>query len=263
MTRPVTLSFVLKDRDDLTDRLAIFRLAPADPEGTIPAFEAGQHVAVVVPSEQGKTARRPLSIASPPEERRWLEFLVSRSGKGADLFVERLWSLAKGNGLRLGSEGSGRLGADRTTADDPARWYVLVASGTGIAPFASMVRSWTHRGCADRLSRTVVLHGVARPRDLAYRDVFREHVGPTHYLPSLSRPSTADSWNGLTGRVETHLMGRRLEDTEKELGLPVGTIHPDRATVFVCGFRETVENVAAALAPRGFDRAEGALRTEY
>ena len=254
--------FVLLERADHNDRLASFRVGPAGPEVRLPAFQAGQHVRVSVPGEDGSWSRRPLSIASAPEERHWLEFLVSRAGSTDDPFVERLWSLVGGDVVQVASAAEGRLTVSGRMRPDDHRFTILMAAGTGIAPFASMVRSWSMRGDLVRLARTAVLHGVTNPADLAYEEEFRAALEDVRYLPSVSGSPGRDRWTGATGRVETLVEPGRIEATERALGLPSGAVVPEKAAVFVCGFPGTVERVEAALRDRGYSRELGTLFTE-
>ena len=74
------------------------------------------------------------------------------------------------------------------------RCPVFIATGTGIAPFAAMARS----GIAD----FVLLHGVRRPEDLYYRDLFTSSAG--RYIPCISGgPLITEAY--FNGRVTTYL----------------------------------------------------------
>ncbi len=245
------MSASLLEREDLTPTLAIFRVKPeAAPREEEPWFLAGQHVRVSVEDGGGARLDRPLSIASPPEERRFLEFCVRRASRGADPFVDRLWALRPGDAIGLGTRFSGTLTIRDTVGEKDDRRLLLVAAGTGIAPFASVTASAVRRDDAATLARLAVLHGVSRPEDLAYRSFFERTLPRGRYLPTVSRESPA--WTGARGRVEDLLSVDRLDETERSLGLPRGGLVPERAAVLVCGFPETARAVAERLSDRGF-----------
>ncbi len=241
----------LLEREDLTPTLAIFRVRPETPprEGE-PWFLAGQHVRVSVEDASGARLDRPLSIASPPEERRFLEFCVRRASRGSDPFVDRLWALRPGDAIGLGTRFSGSLTIRDTVGEADDRLLVFVAAGTGIAPCASLAASAARREDPKTLGRIAVLHGVSRPEDLAYRFFFERTLPRRRYLPTVSRESR--DWAGARGRVEDLFVDDRLDATERSLGLPDGWLVPDRAAILVCGFPETARAVAERLSERGF-----------
>lgn len=245
------MSASLLEREDLTPTLAIFRVKPgAAPRAEEPWFLAGQHVRVSVEDVGGARLDRPLSIASPPEERRFLEFCVRRASRGADPFVDRLWAIRPGDAIGLGTRFSGSLTIRDTVGETDDRLLLLVAAGTGIAPFASLAASVARREDTETLERLAVLHGVSRPEDLAYRSFFERTLPRGRYLPTVSRESPA--WTGARGRVEDLFLADRLDAIERSLGLPPGGLVPDRAAILVCGFPETARAVAERLSGRGF-----------
>lgn len=262
MTGSPFVPAVLLEREEVSVRLALFRFGASDAEAPLPAFEAGQHLRVSIAGEDGEWLSRPISVASPPEDGARVEFCVSRSGRGSDRFVERLWALSPGDAVRLGGRGEGRLTLRGTVGEEDDRFLLLVAAGTGVAPFASLVRGWAARGDEARLGRTALLHGVSSPRDLAYGDFFRAALGDARYRPTVSGNNEGDGWSGERGRVESLLAPERIDRTERSLGLAPGSIVPAGAMVFVCGFPETVSRVESSLAARGFARGGDSLFTE-
>jgi ferredoxin-NADP reductase len=120
--------------------------------------------------------------------------------------------------------------------EDDDRAHLLVASGTGIAPFVSMVRALADR---DRPPRIVVVHGVSRAADLAYRDLLEawDAAGLVRYLPTVSRPDDPGSagWTGRTGLTET-----ALADAHAALG-------PGPSVAYLCGNPGMVDGAGRAL----------------
>ena len=121
-------------------RLTIFRVRPDEvPSAEASWFEPGQYTAFGLRDGDGRNDRallRPYSMASPPEERRWLEIYVRRVGTapGSDTFTWRLWDLPLGGRLHVRGSYAGQLTLRHTIRDDDTRWRLFVASGTGLRP---------------------------------------------------------------------------------------------------------------------------------
>jgi ferredoxin--NADP+ reductase len=241
----------LVERIDLDATLAIFRIRPdAVPAAGAPWFQPGQYVTIGTGGTQ-----RAYSIASEPGERRWLEFLIrfAREPATVEPLTHRLWELPPGARLTLGAKIAGRFTLDKTVAADDRRVRLLVAAGTGLAPFASMVRHARRTGDADSLGRMIVGHGVSHPHELAYRDELADLASRSGfvYLPTVSRPEGHPDWTGLTGRAE-----RLLEDGR----VPTLELRPETTVVYVCGFKDTIAGSIRRLLGRGYVPEDRRLR---
>ena len=234
----MTPNAALAGRRDLGAGLALFTFLPDAP----PEFEAGQHTTLALPRAGDAPLVRPFSVASPPGERA-VEILARRASRRDDAFVEVLFGLAEGARVGLGPAYSGEVTIERTVGRDDPRARILVAAGTGIAPFLSIVRAFGDDG------RTVVLHGARHADEFAAHETFERILG-ARYLRTLSGGDPA--WRGFRGRVETLLDPERIDAVERGCGLSAGELTPSRAVVYVCGFRDTIVGTAARLAPRGF-----------
>src|SRR5262245_46215632 len=141
----------LVERIELDPTLAIFRIRPdAIPAPGEPWFLPGQYVTIGTGGIQ-----RAYSIASEPEERRWLEFYIryARNPATESPLTHVLWTLPVGARLHIGEKIAGRFTLERTVAAGDARSKLLVAAGTGLAPFVSMVRHAGRAGDAQALGR--------------------------------------------------------------------------------------------------------------
>lgn len=226
------------DRADLTDTIAHFRVRPD--AGASP-FAPGQYVTIGLTAE-GERVERPYSIASS----------ARRLDDGYELYVR----LVPGGALtpllfatRVGDRVSLRRPKGRfTLRPDDRRTHLLVATGCGLAPFISMLRTLDD----DRAPRPVVLlHGVSYADELGYRDEIERWIADPRwsltYVPTISRPREARNagWPGKTGRAEA-VLGPLLG----ELG-----IRPDATVAYVCGNPEMTVAVEAILRGAGFDPA--------
>ncbi|MEX2215942.1 MAG: FAD-binding oxidoreductase [Phycisphaeraceae bacterium] len=124
-------------RSDLNADLCIVRIAPDS--GQVPAFEPGQFATLGLPESDeapGRLVRRPYSIASSPDARDHIELLLARVKEGH--FTSRFWPLRPGSPIWLDPHIHGRF---TLAAVPPDADLVMVATGTGIAPFMSMLRT--------------------------------------------------------------------------------------------------------------------------
>lgn len=234
----MSLGAAFVGRQDLGHGLALFRVLPDAPV----AFEAGQHTKLTLPGPGGERISRPFSIASPPSAPT-LEFLARRQSRRDDAFIETLFALAAGSRVGIGPGFDGDVTLERTVGLDDPRVRILVAAGTGIAPFLSIVRAFGADG------RTVVLHGARHPVEFTAHETFEAILGD-RYVPVLSGGDPA--WRGFRGRVESLFDDDRLDAVERLAGVGRGGLRPDRAVVFVCGFRGTIAQTVCRLVPRGF-----------
>jgi len=179
----------------------------------------------------GEPITRAYSIASPPDRNRF-ELCLNRVQDGH--LSPYLFRMQPGDTLEM----KGPFGT--FVFRDPPRDSVLVATGTGIAPFRAMLKA---RLAKDPIHQITLLFGVRHEHSLLYRVEFealaREHPN-FRFWPTLTRPDAG--WAGRTGRVQQHLSeaigGRR--DIE----------------VYICGLKAMVDEVRAMLKGFGFERKQ-------
>jgi ferredoxin-NADP reductase len=226
---------VLAHREDLTDALAIFKVRfDGDPVD----FAPGQYLTIGVESD-GKLVQRPYSTASSPlDAAEGYDFYVRLVEGG--MFTPLLWRLQPGARMSM----KGPKGKFVLLPDDHRR-HVFISSGTGIAPFISMMETLRRQGVPRR---AVVLHGVSYESDLGYRELLEDWQAsgtyPVTYVPTVSRvrdPRNA-GWTGRAGRVETI-----INEVYDELGLGI-----DDTISYICGNPDMIIAVEETLAGRGF-----------
>ena len=223
-------------REDESESLAYFWVR-FDGEPT--PFEPGQYMTIGVMVE-GKMVQRPYSVASPPVSAGTdgYEFYVRLVEGG--LFTPLLWRMPIGQKMRMiGPKGKFMLNPD----DD--RTHVFISSGTGNAPFVSMMKQML----ADGAPRPALfLNGVSYAHEIGYRGLLEdwEHSGeyPVTYLPTVSRPqdpANAD-WSGRTGRVES-ILEPVLDEFE---------LTPANSVAYICGNPDMITVAEERLLGRGF-----------
>jgi len=248
-------------RVDVAPGLMILRVVPDQ----LPfCFEAGQYTViglkqgaprVIAPggdpeldppeTEDGdpeRMIRRAYSIASSSRSDEFIEFYLALVPSGE--LSPRLFALQVKDRIYLGPKATGMFLLSKVPAD---RHIYLVGTGTGLAPYMSMLRSDIPCGSSQQV---VVLHGARYSWDLAYRTELMSlaRVCPNIlYFPVVSRPQEDLTWRGLGGYLQDVLLSGELEE---RTGIPV---RPEHAHVFLCGNPAMIEAAKARLmAERGF-----------
>jgi ferredoxin--NADP+ reductase len=245
-------------REEINPQLVILRVRP---DGELFDFKPGQFgvlglagVAPRVPEaavEEPVTApdkmiRRAYSIASSSVERRYVEFYLTLVTSGQ--LTPRLFALRHGDRVFLGPKASGVFTLDRVA---PGKAAILIATGTGLAPYISMLRTMLVN---DAERRYVVLHGARYSWDLGYRGELESlaRLRPNFtYIPAITRADQDPHFHGRTGRLQTLLEQGAVES---DSGLQ---LDPLKAEVFLCGNPEMVKAVKAILEAKGFNASHG------
>ncbi|MDR3671863.1 MAG: ferredoxin--NADP reductase [Holophaga sp.] len=248
------LNAIVTHRTDIAPGLMIMRVAPVGWE--LPPFKAGQFAVLGLPVESPRSPeslpeeaepkdaflRRAYSIASSSLNREYLEFYILEVKTGG--LTPRLFSLQEGDRLWVGPKLTGMFTLDQVA---PERNLVFIATGTGLAPYMSMLR--THLG-ADGTRRFAVIHGARYSQDLGYRsELFhlqRDH-GNFLYLPVLTRPDTdPEPWRGATGHLQEFWRTGPLTGPWGAAPTPADT------DFFLCGNPGMVEAMVKILGEDGF-----------
>lgn len=258
MAKALEYNATLVERVDLTDALTLFRVMPDDR----PApgwFVPGQYCVLGMNNEAKPelgSVRRSMSIASAPEADGPVEFYIRFVAKpeSENPLTHLLWKLKDGDRLYMRPKAAGVFTVKDTAGEGDPRFKVMVAAGTGSAPFVSIVRSEVLRDPKVDLSRYVILHGASYPSDLGHRDELLglARTNGLHYFGTVSRPKAGDGWSGDTGRVESYFEPARLPELERRLGLADGAFTPKEAVVLICGLQGTIGMTITHLCERGF-----------
>jgi ferredoxin--NADP+ reductase len=215
-------------------------------EGARPSFEAGQFVRIALDIDAERVAR-PFSFVNPPGDP-VLEFYGIVVPEGP--LSPRLERLAPGDTLYVASNPAGFLVLSEVP-DAETLW--LVSTGTGIAPFLSILRTeapWR------RFKNIVLVHAVRRAQELVYRDLLAKLPG-LKTVTFVSRESHAGS---LAGRIPAAIDDGRLEAAAGH------SLSAATSQVLLCGNPAMLKDATAALAGRGMRkhrrRAPGHITVE-
>jgi ferredoxin--NADP+ reductase len=199
-------------------------------EGAPLAFEAGQFVRLALDVE-GERVARPFSFVNPPGDPVH-EFYGVAVPEGP--LSPRLAQLRAGDTLYVARNPAGFLVLPELP-DAESLW--LISTGTGIAPFLSILRTeapWR------RYRNVVLVHAVRHARELVYRELIGQ-MKSLNYITFVSRESAPGS---LAGRVPAAVADGRLEAAA---GLPLG----ESSQVMLCGNPQMLRDTSAALMARG------------
>jgi ferredoxin--NADP+ reductase len=206
-------------------------------------FENGQFVMIGLMVE-GKPLMRAYSIASP----NWAEELEFFSIKVQDgPLTSRLQHVRAGDELLLSRKPTGTL---LISDVHPGRNLYLLATGTGLAPFLSIIRD---PATYERYQRVVLMHGVRNVADLAYRDYIEREL-PRHeflgetirrqflYYPAVSREPFRHH-----GRITT-----LFDNGQAQQDLGIEALDPKHDRAMICGSPQMLADFRRILDARGF-----------
>lgn len=142
------------------------------------SFVNGEFVTIGLRHE-GKLIARAYSIVSTPDDDH-LEFLSIHVPDGQ--LTSRLARVRPGDAVWVNSKTTGTLTLDHVL---PGRNLFMLATGTGLAPFMSLIRDPASYRAHERL---VLVHTVRAVAELSYREELEARAGERlHYLPTVTR----------------------------------------------------------------------------
>ena len=220
-------------------------------EGAPLSFEAGQFVRIALDID-GERVARPFSMVNAPDDP-VLEFygIVLPGGP----LSPRLARLSAGDALYVAPNPAGFLVLSELP-DSETLW--LVSTGTGIAPFISILRTETPW---RRFRNVVLVHAVRHARELVYGEdiaVHRTERGSRfRYVSVVSREAAPAA---LAGRIPAAVRDGRLEAAA---GLKLAAYD---SQVMLCGNPDMLKDTTAVLVERGMRkhrrRAPGHITVE-
>jgi ferredoxin-NADP reductase len=194
------------------------------------AFVPGQFLSITAMIGEDEITRA-YSIASPPNGNRF----ALCANLVQDGHLSPLLFLLK-PGDEIGFKGPyGAFILRRPVSDS-----IFVATGTGIAPFRSILLSKLRENPERRFT---LIFGVRHEQGLLYHEEFLSLAAEYpnfEYQPTLTRPP--DHWTGRTGRVQQHALNALGDRRDMD--------------VYICGLREMVDDMRLQLKAIGFERKQ-------
>lgn len=262
----------------LKEDLAIFRLVPND--GQVPDYKPGQFITIGMPNpaEDNKIVRRAYSIASHPENRKYIELVIRWVRKPVPgRLTTQLFNAKAGDEISwIRPTGAFTINDKMPDGKKDERRIVCLGGGTGLAPFVSYAQ---HLHAIGDKREIIVLHGASYVDELSYKELLTNLEYESldkgkdkwnfQYRATISRPQEwfNRSWSGQTGRVETFLRPRDggLSPLEEMVG---EKITKENTMFYICGWQGTIDGVMDFLRPRGFvtereKRQDGSFEVKY
>ena len=205
-----------------------------------PGHLAGQHVDVRLTAEDGYQAQRSYSIASAPEDQH-LALTVERleDGEVSSYLFE---VLHPGDQLEL----RGPIGGYFVWRESMGGPLLLLAGGSGVVPFRSMLR---HHKAAGSSVPVRLLYSSQSYEGIIYREELARISGSANVevFLTLTREWPED-WNGHRRRIDADLLQE------------ISWSPTDQPLIYICGSNSFVEQAANGLVALGHE--PGKIRTE-
>ncbi len=249
------LNAVVISKIELSPRVMVLRVAAKGWE--LPEFIPGQYAVLglpgsaprckwsepeIEPNPPEKMIRNAYSITSSSRNREYLEFYISMVSNGC--LTPRLFALKVGDPLWLGSKVSGIFTLNQVPSD---KHIVMVATGTGLAPYISMLTSELQCNTPRKFA---VLHGAYHSWDLGYRSELQtmQFLCPNfHYIATIDKPEDEPvPWTGKAGWVQEIWKSGAVKEAWGVKPTPENT------HVFLCGVSGMVNAMLEALNAEGF-----------
>ncbi len=254
MSQATPYNATLIEREDIHDALAIFKFQLDS--GQELDFKPGQYTTLGLvdpdapppnpnsPASRKKgprLIRRAYSIASLPKSKSHLEFYIVRINEGK--FTRLLWQLKPGDPVFMDHKIKGTFTLDGIP---DGKDLVMVGTGTGVAPFWSMLNTYRNTG---RWRKLILLDGCRYIKDLGYYDQLTRIADEDDsiiYLPTVTREPDDAPWQGLRGRVHGIL------EPEQFAKLTGVNLDPDRCHILLCGSPQMIDQATENLGKLGF-----------
>jgi ferredoxin--NADP+ reductase len=206
-------------------------------------FKNGHFVMVGLEVE-GRPLLRAYSVASPNYEDH-LEFYSIKVPGGP--LTSRLQHITPGDTVLVGKKPTGTLVMSHLL---PGKRLYLLGTGTGLAPFMSMVRDFE---TYERFEHVILAHGVRYVSELGYSDYIQREL-PEHeflgeqvknqlrYYPTVTREA-----HPIRGRLTDALRENKMS---AQFGLP--DLDPAHDRVMICGNPDMLDELIQVLEERGF-----------
>lgn len=222
------------DNQQWTDKLTSLVI-----ESTLEDFESGQFIRIGLNIDDAVLAR-PYSLVNTPQEKH-LEIYFNIVEDGP--LSSRLFTLKAGDDVLVADNPNGFLTISKVP-DCKHLW--LMATGTGIGPFLSILKS---EAAWQKFEKVILVYSVSTLAEMAYRDaidkIVTQHPGQFHFIPTITREDYEDC---LKNRMPQSIKNGDLETRVGAL------INGENSHVMLCGSSEMIADVSKELENRGMKK---------
>lgn len=205
--------------------------------------------------DEGKPLLRAYSMASANYDDE-LEFFSIKVPDGP--LTSKLQNIRVGDHVLVNSKATGTLVNDNLL---PGKHLYLIATGTGLAPFMSIIRD---PEIYDAYDKIILTHGCRYRDELAYQDVIREHLPQHEYLGESVRdklvyyPTVTREKYDNNGRLTDLLKVGKLA---ADVGLP--PVNPQDDRFMICGGPSMLKEITGLLDSAGFTESRQGQQAHY
>lgn len=215
-----------------TPSIKLFRFKP---DNGVFDYKPGQFIMLSldhVKNENGAVLKRSYSVASSPLNKEYIELCISILPDGR--FTPHLGKLKFGDVFNVDGP-FGKFFMEEPK--DNSKKYVFIATGAGVAPLISMIRTLLVKHSEKKIT---LLYGFRHPEDYCYKtelENFAKKYKTFELHPTISTKDKRPDWKLDTGRVTT-IINKYVNADETE-------------AVYICGNPEMVKNTVEILKAAG------------
>ncbi len=218
-------------------------------------FRNGHFTMMGLEQENGRPLLRAYSITSANYEEH-LEFFSIKVPDGP--LTSQLQHIRPGDEVIINSKSTGTLVSESLL---PGKNLYLISTGTGLAPFLSIIKD---PEVYEQYDKVILTHGVRKKDELAYQALIEEELPDNEYFgeevrekllyyPTVTREPFRNS-----GRLTDLLTNGQLTE---DLGLP--QISPERDRFMICGSPSMLKDTCKILDDKGFQESRGGKLGHY
>ena len=207
-------------------------------------FENGHFTMIGLEDENGKPLMRAYSMASANYEEN-LEFFSIKVPDGP--LTSKLQKIKVGDKILVNSKSTGTLVADRLL---PGKNLYLLATGTGLAPFMSIIKD---PEVYEKFDKVILTHGVRYVSELAYQDYIQKELPENEFFGDIVQekllyyPTVTREDFQTKGRLTDAITSGKLAET---VGLPPMNLQDDR--FMLCGSPSMLTDLCDILNNMGY-----------
>ncbi|MBU2966921.1 ferredoxin--NADP reductase [Amphritea sp. 2_MG-2023] len=213
------------------------------------------HFTMIGLEHEGRPLMRAYSIASANHEEQ-LEFFSIKVQDGP--LTSKLQRIQVGDQILISRKPTGTLINDNLL---PGKHLYLISTGTGLAPFMSIIKD---PEIYEQYDQVILTHGVRELSELAYADVIQDHLPNNEYFgdmvsnkllyyPTVTREAFRNQ-----GRLTDLIATGKLT---KDLGLP--DLNTDDDRFMICGSPSMIKDTTNILDSMGFTEARNGTLGHY
>jgi ferredoxin--NADP+ reductase len=210
------------------------------------------HFTMIGLQQEGKPLLRAYSIASANYEDE-LEFFSIKVADGP--LTSKLQKIKTGDEILISSKPTGTLILDNLL---PGRNLYMISTGTGLAPFMSIIKD---PETYEQYDKVIITHGCRFEEELAYQETIKDHLPNNEYFgdqvsekliyyPTVTRETDDLQSHVNRGRITELLANGKLSS---DIGLPEINLEDDR--FMICGSPSMLKDTCAILNEKGFKEA--------